>query len=85
MILRRLIGLLVLLGAIKLAQSKLGTRAVDGLLAQFWQNRTIQFNSSTGSQPWSTKRAGALMLPGHIGAPFSGRIEATANGYRPDF
>jgi glyoxylase-like metal-dependent hydrolase (beta-lactamase superfamily II) len=29
--------------------------------------------------------SGALMLPGHIGAPFSGRIEAAANGYRPDF
>src|SRR5262249_36781093 len=29
--------------------------------------------------------SGALMLPGHIGAPFAGRIEKTADGYRPDF
>lgn len=28
---------------------------------------------------------GALMLPGHIGLPFAGRIEKTADGYRPDF
>ena len=28
---------------------------------------------------------GALMLPGHVGAPFVGRIEKTADGYRPDF
>jgi glyoxylase-like metal-dependent hydrolase (beta-lactamase superfamily II) len=29
--------------------------------------------------------SGALMLPGHVGAPFAGRIEATANGFRPAF
>lgn len=29
--------------------------------------------------------SGALVLPGHVGLPFAGRIEATANGYRPDF
>ena len=29
--------------------------------------------------------SGALVLPGHVGAPFAGHIEATADGYRPDF
>jgi glyoxylase-like metal-dependent hydrolase (beta-lactamase superfamily II) len=29
--------------------------------------------------------SGALMLPGHVGAPFAGRIEATADGFRPVF
>jgi hypothetical protein len=24
-------------------------------------------------------------MPGHVGAPFAGRIEKTADGYRPDF
>ncbi len=28
---------------------------------------------------------GALMLPCHVGLPFVGRIEKTADGYRPDF
>ena len=27
----------------------------------------------------------ALMIPAHVGAPFVGRIEKTAHGYRPDF
>lgn len=27
--------------------------------------------------------SGALMLPGHVGAPFAGRIEATAKGFHP--
>jgi glyoxylase-like metal-dependent hydrolase (beta-lactamase superfamily II) len=27
----------------------------------------------------------ALMIPAHVGFPFSGRIEKTADGYRPDF
>ncbi len=27
----------------------------------------------------------ALMIPAHVGAPFVGRIEKTADGYRPDF
>jgi glyoxylase-like metal-dependent hydrolase (beta-lactamase superfamily II) len=26
---------------------------------------------------------GALMMPGHVGAPFAGHIEATAEGFRP--
>jgi hypothetical protein len=25
------------------------------------------------------------VMPGHVGAPFAGRIEKTADGYRPDF
>ena len=29
--------------------------------------------------------SGALMLPAHVGAPFAGRIEATAQGFRPVF
>lgn len=29
--------------------------------------------------------SGALVLPGHVGLPFAGRIEATQSGYRPDF
>jgi glyoxylase-like metal-dependent hydrolase (beta-lactamase superfamily II) len=29
--------------------------------------------------------SGALMFPGHVGAPFAGRIEATADGFRPVF
>ena len=29
--------------------------------------------------------SGALVMPGHVGAPFAGRIEKTADGYRPDF
>ncbi len=28
---------------------------------------------------------GALVLPGHVGAPFAGHIEATADGFRPRF
>jgi glyoxylase-like metal-dependent hydrolase (beta-lactamase superfamily II) len=28
---------------------------------------------------------GALVMPGHVGLPFAGRIEKTAGGYRPDF
>jgi len=28
---------------------------------------------------------GALVLPGHVGAPFAGRIEAAAGGFRPRF
>ena len=28
---------------------------------------------------------GALMIAAHFGAPFAGRIEKTADGYRPDF
>jgi glyoxylase-like metal-dependent hydrolase (beta-lactamase superfamily II) len=28
---------------------------------------------------------GALVLPGHVGAPFAGRIEATAKGFAPRF
>ncbi len=28
---------------------------------------------------------GALMCPGHVGAPFAGRIEATAGGFKPRF
>ncbi len=28
---------------------------------------------------------GALVLPGHVGAPFAGHIEATAKGFRPRF
>ncbi|MEJ2432399.1 MAG: MBL fold metallo-hydrolase [Pseudolabrys sp.] len=27
----------------------------------------------------------ALAFPGHVGAPFAGRIEKTAQGYKPDF
>ena len=27
----------------------------------------------------------ALMIPAHVGFPFAGRIEKTADGYRPDF
>jgi glyoxylase-like metal-dependent hydrolase (beta-lactamase superfamily II) len=27
----------------------------------------------------------ALVMPGHVGAPFAGRIEATANGYKAKF
>jgi hypothetical protein len=29
--------------------------------------------------------SGALVMPGHVGAPFAGRIEKTAGGYRPKF
>ena len=29
--------------------------------------------------------SGALVLPGHVGAPFAGHIEATANGFVPRF
>jgi glyoxylase-like metal-dependent hydrolase (beta-lactamase superfamily II) len=28
---------------------------------------------------------GALMIPAHVGAPFAGRVEKTADGFRPDF
>ena len=28
---------------------------------------------------------GALVMPGHVGLPFAGRVEKTANGFRPDF
>jgi hypothetical protein len=28
---------------------------------------------------------GALVLPGHVGAPFAGHIEATEKGFRPRF
>jgi len=28
---------------------------------------------------------GALVMPGHVGLPFVGRVEKTAGGYRPDF
>ena len=28
---------------------------------------------------------GALIMPGHVGLPFAGRVEKTADGYRPDF
>jgi glyoxylase-like metal-dependent hydrolase (beta-lactamase superfamily II) len=28
---------------------------------------------------------GALVLPGHVGTPFAGRIEASANGFEPRF
>jgi glyoxylase-like metal-dependent hydrolase (beta-lactamase superfamily II) len=28
---------------------------------------------------------GALVLPGHVGAPFAGHIEATGKGFRPRF
>ena len=29
--------------------------------------------------------SGALTLPGHVGAPFAGHIEATASGFKPQF
>ena len=29
--------------------------------------------------------SGALVFPGHVGAPFAGRVEKTADGYRPNF
>lgn len=29
--------------------------------------------------------SGALVLPGHVGLPFAGRIEATQDGFRPNF
>ena len=29
--------------------------------------------------------SGAQVFPGHVGAPFAGRIEKTARGFRPDF
>src|SRR5206468_332737 len=29
--------------------------------------------------------SGALVLPGHVGAPFAGRIEATDEGFKPLF
>jgi glyoxylase-like metal-dependent hydrolase (beta-lactamase superfamily II) len=29
--------------------------------------------------------SGALMIPAHVGMPFAGRVEKTADGYRPDF
>jgi glyoxylase-like metal-dependent hydrolase (beta-lactamase superfamily II) len=29
--------------------------------------------------------SGALVLPGHVGAPFAGRIEATGEGFAPRF
>jgi len=29
--------------------------------------------------------SGALVFPGHVGAPFAGRIETTTNGFKPDF
>jgi glyoxylase-like metal-dependent hydrolase (beta-lactamase superfamily II) len=29
--------------------------------------------------------SGALVLPGHVGAPFAGRIEATGKGFAPRF
>ena len=29
--------------------------------------------------------SGALTLPCHVGAPFAGYIEATTNGFRPQF
>ena len=29
--------------------------------------------------------SGALVLPAHVGAPFAGRIEATAAGFAPRF
>ena len=29
--------------------------------------------------------SGALVLPGHVGAPFAGHIEATAKGFVPRF
>jgi hypothetical protein len=28
---------------------------------------------------------GALVLPGHVGVPFAGHIEATEKGFRPRF
>jgi hypothetical protein len=28
---------------------------------------------------------GALVFPGHVGAPFAGHIEAAANGFKPRF
>ncbi len=28
---------------------------------------------------------GALVMPGHVGLPFAGRVEKTAGGYRPNF
>ena len=28
---------------------------------------------------------GALVLPGHVGAPFAGYIEAAPDGFRPRF
>lgn len=28
---------------------------------------------------------GALVFPGHVGMPFAGRVEKTADGYRPNF
>jgi glyoxylase-like metal-dependent hydrolase (beta-lactamase superfamily II) len=28
---------------------------------------------------------GALVMPGHVGLPFAGRIEKTASGFKPDF
>jgi hypothetical protein len=29
--------------------------------------------------------SGALVFPGHVGAPFAGRVEAAPNGYKPNF
>ena len=29
--------------------------------------------------------SGALVFPGHVGAPFAGRVEKVQSGYRPDF
>ncbi|MGB8514853.1 MAG: MBL fold metallo-hydrolase, partial [Pseudolabrys sp.] len=29
--------------------------------------------------------SGALVFPGHVGLPFAGHIEATQEGYRPNF
>jgi glyoxylase-like metal-dependent hydrolase (beta-lactamase superfamily II) len=29
--------------------------------------------------------SGALVFPGHVGAPFAGRIDKAASGYRPNF
>jgi hypothetical protein len=65
-ILRRLIGLLVLLGAVKLAQSRLGARAVDGLLAQFWQNRCMNHILPPDRLAYVAAPAG-MQVPAHLG------------------
>jgi glyoxylase-like metal-dependent hydrolase (beta-lactamase superfamily II) len=62
------------------------------LLQVFYPHWNFPKNSDAEQARVSRRRvledcaaSGALVLPAHVGAPFAGRIEATAKGFVPRF
>jgi glyoxylase-like metal-dependent hydrolase (beta-lactamase superfamily II) len=62
------------------------------LLQIYYPDWNFPKNANAGDARVSRKRlldaaaaTGAMVFPGHIGAPFAGQIEKTATGYRPRF